>query len=66
MTTCMYVGHQLENVREDLARRVAMCDGYEKQLLRVQEQMVAEMDDKERRIDRLKAELETHKVELVY
>ena len=41
---------------------MAICEGYEKQLLRVQEQMVAEMDDREFQIDKLKAELEKYKV----
>ena len=49
-------------LQEDLIRRKAMCDGYEKQLHRVQEQMVAEMDDKERDMDRLRAEMDKCKV----
>ena len=39
-----------------------MCANYESQLQRVQEQMVADMDDRERTIDRLRAETEKYKV----
>ena len=47
---------QLIRVRSDLSRRETMCEGYESQLQRVQEQMVLEMDDKERMMDHLRAE----------
>ena len=46
----------------ELTRSQKICEGYESQLQRVQEQMVMEMDDKERMMDRLRAENEKFKV----
>lgn len=53
---------QLVHVQGELTRCQKICEGYESQLQRVQEQMVMEMDDKERMMDRLRAENEKFKV----
>ena len=53
---------QLVRVQGEVSRRQTICEGYESQLQRVQEQMVMEMDDKERMMDRLRAENEKFKV----
>ena len=39
-----------------------MCSNYESQLQRVQEQMVADMDEKERSMDRIRVDCEKYKV----
>lgn len=39
-----------------------MCVSYESQLQRVQEQMVADLEDKDRTVDRLRAEMDKYKV----
>ncbi len=51
---------RLEGVRIGLETQ---CSRYESQLHRVQAQMVEEMDEKERSIDKLRAEMEKHKVQ---
>ena len=50
---------RLEGVRLNLETQ---CSRYESQLHRVQAQMVEEMDEKERSIDKLRAEMEKYKV----
>lgn len=52
---------RLEGVRLGLETQ---CSRYESQLHRVQAQMVEEMDEKERSIDKLRAEMEKYKVQL--
>ena len=49
-------------MRQELSRSSAMCVSYESQLQRVQEQMVADLEDKDRTVDRLRAEMEKYKV----
>ena len=53
---------QLSQLHCELSRRVQMCSNYESQLQRVQEQMVADMDEKERSMDRIRADCEKYKV----
>lgn len=53
---------QLIRARSELSHRERVCEGYESQLTRVQEQMVLEMDEKERMMDRLRAENVKYKV----
>ncbi len=53
---------KLSVLHRELSRNVEMCSNYESQLQRVQEQMVADMEEKERTIDRLRAEAEKFKV----
>lgn len=53
---------QISLLHKELSRTVEMCSNYESQLQRVQEQMVADMEEKERTIDRLRAEAEKYKV----
>ena len=53
---------QLSELHREFDRRGEMCTNYEAQLQRVQEQMVADMDEKERAMDRIRAECEKYKV----
>ncbi len=53
---------QNETLRGELAHKSKACLNYESQLHRVQNQMLEELDGKERDIDRLRAETEKLKV----
>lgn len=53
---------QNEKLRGELLSKHKACLNYESQLHRVQNQMVEELDVKERDIDRLRAEIEKLKV----
>ena len=46
----------------ELSHCQTICEGYKSQLQHVQDQMVMELDDRERMMDRLRAENEKFKV----
>lgn len=52
-------------MKAELLRQKALCDGYEKQSLRNQEQMTLELKDKEKVIEKLSMETDKYKVQFV-